>query len=383
MLSHMTALSESGRAGLRTRLVLPPPRAVTWAFVCALWIGYAILDLIPQVKQVLAIYPDTRWWGMDTDRLLVATHHWLNGQALYGDHEFLYSPVAVVMGWPAALIPRDYSLLVLALVKVLLTIAVTRWVAPGSWLAVVLVLSYLPFINDMALGNVMVPMTAAMAISTFGQDKPRSGIALGLVAAAAPKPLLAPYFIWLLFRRSRSALGAIATGAAVSLIALVLTGPTAYFDWVRNLVSGTSLISPFVGNFGVSAYLPGLALPIMVAITALTLLFVLRADENRSLVWALAAAILASPYGGPYLTLPLLLALPLIRPWARVYALVLLQPLTAISAALAGVVGVLTGPPATMSSAHTPIGSIRRPAAGNGAGAEPAQSDAIALSPGG
>jgi FlaG/FlaF family flagellin (archaellin) len=57
--------------------------------------------------------------------------------------------------------------------------------------------------------------------------------------------------------------------------------------------------------------------------------------------------------------------------------------LTAISAALAGVVGVLTGPPATMSSAHTPIGSIRRPAAGNGAGAEPAQSDAIALSPGG
>jgi hypothetical protein len=148
-------------------------------------------------------------------------------------------------------------------------------------------------------------------------------------------------------------------------------------------VSGTSLISPFVGNFGVSAYLPGLALPIAVSITALTLLFVLRADENRSLVWALAAAILASPYGGPYLTLPLLLALPLIRPWARVYALVLLQPLTAISAALAGVVGVLTGPPATMDSAHTPLGSVRRLAEGNGSGAEPAKSDAIALSPGG
>jgi hypothetical protein len=352
----------SGRVGLRTRLALPAPRSLTWAWACAVWIEFAVAALVLQVQLAIAAYPDTSRWGIDTDRILVATHRWLAGQGLYSDKGFLYSPFAVVAGWPAVLIPRDYSLLVLALVEVLLTIAVTRWLCHGSWLPVLLVLTYLPLINDMALGNVMVVMTAAMAISTFAEDRPRSGIALGLVAAAAPKPLLAPYFIWLLFRRRRSALGAFAAGVVALVLALALTGPTAYVDWVHSLASGTSLISPFFGNYGVSAYLPGLAIPIAAAVVGLTVVFVLRADENKSLVWVMAAAILASPYGGPYLALPLLLTLPLLRPWARVYALALLQPVTAISVALAGLLAVVAVP-TTLSSAQVPIRSLRESSA--------------------
>ena len=317
---------------------------MAWALACICWFAYALFDFGPQVQVVMKLWPYSGWWGMDADRMLVASKALLSGHSLYSDPEFLYSPLAVVLGIPAALVPREYTLLALALVNALLAISVSYWLSRGSWLAILLVVTFLPFINDVALGNFMVPITAAMALACFGQPRRRSGVALGMVAAAIPKPLLAPYFVWLVVHRRRPAEGAIATAAVATVLATAVTGPAAYMDWLHNLAQGTGAIAVWIGNSGVSGYVPAAAVPTAIIVMGLTLLAVARAHENRSLAWVLAAGILVSPYAGGYSTLSLLLVLPLLRPWPRVYALAILNPVATMSAALVGFVALLAGP---------------------------------------
>jgi len=321
-----------------------------WLLVLSWSVAFAIIDFGPQLQLIVSEFPYSGWWGFDADLILQASKRLLDGQVVYSDPRLFYSPLAVILGVPATLVPREYSLLAYALFKVLLAVVVTLWLSRGSWLAVLGVLTFLPFINDVAPGNFMVPITAVMAVSTFGQERRRSGVALGLVAAAIPKPLLAPYFLWLIVHRRKTAEGAILTGAALTLVAAVIAGPESYLGWLRNMTHATAYISPWSGNYGVSAYLPDLAVPIAILVVAVTLLVVARAQENRSLVWVLAAGILVSPYAGPLTALPLLLALPILRPWPRVYAIALLQPLATISAALVGFVALLVGPVGAMGS---------------------------------
>jgi hypothetical protein len=316
------------------------------------WIAFAILDFGPQLWQVIKALPRSEWWGFDADLVLQGSRRFLDGHAIYSDPSLMYTPAAIILGIPATLVPREYALLAYALLNVLLVIGVTYWVTRGSWLSVLAVLTFLPFINDVAPGNFMVPITAAMAVATFGQPRRRSGIALGLIGAAIPKPLLIPFFLWLLIYRRRAAEGAIATAAVVTLVAAVVVGPASYVDWLHSLSHGSVYIGTWSGNYGVSNYLPSLAVPIAIVVMAVTLAVLVRADENRSFAWVLAAGILVSPYAGPLAGLPLLLAMPILRPWPRVYAIASLQPLTAISIAFGGVVALLVGPLAVMPSSR-------------------------------
>jgi hypothetical protein len=312
------------------------------AYVC--WIAYAILDFGPQLRDIIKVYPWSEWWGFDGDLVLQAGRRLLNGQAIYADSRFMYTPAAAVFGIAGALVPREYALIAYAFFKVVLAVGVTYWMTRGSWLSVIAVLTFLPFINDVAPGNFMVPITAAMAIATYGHPRRRSGIFLGIMGATIPKPFLVPYFLWLLLYRRKAAEGAIASGALLTVAVAAVTGPGSYIDWFHSLSNGASYIGTWDGNYGVSNYLPTLAVPIALAVMALTLIVLARTDENRSLAWVLAAGILVSPYAGPLEALPLLLALPILRPWPRVYAVAMLQPLATISVAFGGVVALIAGP---------------------------------------
>jgi hypothetical protein len=341
--------------GGRSRFSVPPPRPIAWALAYTCWIVYAVLDFGPQVRDIIKVFPWSEWWGFDGDLVLQAGRRFLDGQPIYADSRFMYAPAAAVFGIAGALVPREYALGAYAFFKVVLAIGVTYRLTNGSWLSVIAVLTFLPFINDVAPGNFMVPITAAMAIATFGQPRRRSGIFLGIIGAAIPKPFLVPYFIWLLVYRRAAAEGAIATGALVALAAAVVAGPSAYIDWLHSLSYGAAYITPWSGNYGVSNYLPALAVPIAVAVMLLTLIVIARADENRSLAWVLAAGILVSPYAGPLEALPLLLALPILRPWPRVYAIAMLQPLTTISVAMAGIVALIVGPLSVMPASRAKL----------------------------
>jgi len=328
----------------RSRFSVPPPRPLVWAMAYACWIAYAVLDFGPQVREIIQIFPYSGWWGFDGDLVLQAGRRFLDGQSIYADSRFMYTPAAAIIGIAGALVPREFALLAYAAFKVALAVGVTYSLTRGSWLSVVAVLTFLPFINDVAPGNFMVPITAGMAIATFGQPRRRSGIFLGVMTAAIPKPLVVPFFLWLLVYRRRAAEGAIATGLLVTLAAAAIAGPGSYVDWLHSLSGGASYIGTWDGNYGVSNYLPSLAVPIALVVLALTVVVVARADENRSLAWVLAAGILVSPYAGPLEALPLLIALPFLRPWPRVYAIAMLQPLATISVAVAGVVALIVGP---------------------------------------
>jgi hypothetical protein len=306
---------------------------------------YGIAAMVPQIQQVIRQFPDTRWWGLDADVVLQASRRVLDGQSAYSDPSLVYTPLAVLLGVPATLVPREPLLLAYALFNIILAAAIALWLSRGSWLAVAGVLTFLPLINDVAPGNFMVPITAAMALATLGQERRRSGIASGFIAAAIPKPLLAPYFVWLAVHRRKSAEGAVITAAVVTLVSAAVAGPASYLEWLHNLAQGSRFMWAWPGNYGVSAYLPGLTVPIEILVMALTLLVVALAHENRSLVWVLAAGILVAPYAGPLAALPLLLALPILRPWPRIYAIALLNPVATWTVALAGVLAMFLMPP--------------------------------------
>jgi hypothetical protein len=302
------------------------------------------LVMVPQMQVVIGQFPDTHWWGLDADLVLQATRRFLDGQSAYSDPSYVYTPLSVLLAVPATLVQREYVLVAYALLKVILAAAIALWLSRGSWIAVLLVLTFLPLINDVAPGNFMVPITAAMALSTFGQERRRSGIALGFIAAAVPKPLLAPYFVWLVVHRRRTAEGAVITAVAATLVAALVAGPSMYLEWFHNLSQGSRFMWAWPGNVGVSAYLPGLTVPIEILVMALSMLVVARTHENRSLAWVLAAGILVAPYAGPLAALPLLLTLPILRPWPRLYVIAALQPLAAWTVALAGLLAMLLTP---------------------------------------
>jgi len=330
-----------------------------------------VLVMIPQTQDVIRQFPDTRWWGLDADLVLQASKRFLDGQSAYSDPSYVYTPLSVLLGVPATLVQREYVLLAYALFKVILAAAIALWLSRGSWLAVLLVLTFLPLVNDVAPGNFMVPMTAAMALATFGQESRRSGVPLGFIAAAIPKPLLAPFFVWLVVHRRKPAEGAVITAVAATAVAALVAGPAMYLDWLHNLSQGSRFMWAWPGNYGVSAYLPGLTVPIEILVMVLTVLVVARTHENRSLAWVLAAGILVAPYAGPLAALPLLLALPILRPWPRLYVIAILQPLETWAVALAGLLAMLLTPLCATVEGEVGTSERRSPTLDDGALAEP------------
>ncbi|MDQ4127243.1 MAG: DUF2029 domain-containing protein [Actinomycetota bacterium] len=183
------------------------------------------------------------------------------------------------------------------------------WAVMG---AVMLLLSS-PLLSTLALGQVY-PMLALGLVVAWVADRRESwvfsGAALGLVVAL--KPSLLPVLLWPLVRRKWRSFGAaLASGAAATLVGVILAGPTATFDYIRILSEGSA--SPYWDN----ASLPGAAarlftdnpyaehaatLPwtvyvayvLAIGIVVFTVLKV-RHDQEAGL-WALvAASLLASP----------------------------------------------------------------------------------------
>jgi hypothetical protein len=346
----------------RAQLDVPPPRRMIWALAVALWLANTIYGCWPLLRYAISRFPDSGYWGIDAYPVYEGSKNLLEGHSYYANTHLLYTPLAMVLTLPATLVSEAFAVLALAVLKIVIAIWVTRWVTHGSWLAVLLVLTSLPVLNDVMIGNFMIPITAAMAISTFGEPRRRSGLALGILAAAIPKPLLAPYFVWLWVRRRKTAEGAILTAATATLLAAAMAGPGAYLAWVGNMAGATSLfIGPWTGNSGISAYAPALALPVAAILMAATVLVVSSASEERSLAWVLAAGILVSPYALWYSAVPLLLALPILRSWPRVYAISLMQPLVSASVALFGIVALMAGPLGAKAHRAATVTAIQTP----------------------
>jgi Glycosyltransferase family 87 len=217
--------------------------------------------------------------------------------------------------------------LVLAAGKLLLAAACVLWLTP-TWrtphrvLAIVGLVTSLPFLHDLMLGNTNVFVVAAMVPAVFGRSRPRNGILLGLAAAAFAKPLMIPVLLWLAIWRRESFLGSVLAGALGSAVGVAVFGIGSYGDWITAVRGGSAWLStPFAGNHGVTALAPALWAPIA-AVTAVGLVLVLtRRGPGVGLVWAVTSGILLAPYAGTYAALPIAVALPFIGASAPLFAL--------------------------------------------------------------
>jgi alpha-1,2-mannosyltransferase len=304
------------------------------------------------IRWTLESVTGPSWWAIDFELVVDAGERLVLGLPLYSDPRFLYPPFAALVGAPLSLVDPLPASLAYAAVKAGLVAACTAGLTPGWTLrdrimAIVGVVGCLPFLHDLFLGNSNTIIVAAMVPAVFGPSRPRSGVLLGLVAAAFAKPLIVPVLLWLLVWRRPAFVGVIVTGLAATALAVLIAGAGSHVEWVQALAAGTRYAVAFAGNHGVTALAPELFVPIA-AITALGLLFVLlRRGPRAGLAWACASGILLAPYAGTYAALPIVLALPAIGPLAPAFAFAILaaspvattHPLTFFAAAV--MLGVL------------------------------------------
>jgi len=169
-----------------------------------------------------------------------------------------------------------------------------------------------PFITELMLGQIYSLLALGLVAAWVADRRGKStvsGVALGLVLAV--KPQFAPVLLWPLVRRRwRSFVAALASGAAATLVGVVVAGPGTLIDWLTyassrqpngwvdiNTIPGAAA-RLFRDNDWVEplARLPWavpLAFEIAVGIIILTVWWV-RHDPEIGL-WALVAASLLAP----------------------------------------------------------------------------------------
>ncbi len=270
--------------------------------------------------------PGESWWAIDLDLILDAGSRLLKGEPLYADPKFLYPPAAAVIGASLAWAdPTLLSIIYAAAKVVLVIVCVNRvlrgWPAGARLLAIAGVATCLPFMHDVMLGNVNTLLVAAAFIALYAPDRPRSGIALGVMAALFAKPLIVPILLLLLIRRPRTAGGAAAATVLVTLAAAVVAGPGSYLAWIDALRAGARYAAPFAGNHGITAIAPDLWLPVAVATVIGLVLVIVRGSWPTAVTWAVTSGILLAPYAGTYAALPVVLALPVLGPLMPLAAL--------------------------------------------------------------
>lgn len=260
---------------------------------------------------------------LDFDAFLHSARALWEGGAVYAEWRPGYTntnpPIWAVLIAPLALLEPITAYRIFVLITLLVSVGYIAWMADElglrlAWTTVGASMLFFssPFLEELTLGQIY-PLLAFGLVAAWVADrrgKPTvSGVALGLVLAV--KPQFAPVLLWPLVRRRwRSFVAALASGAAATLVGVVVAGPGALIDWltyvssrqpdgawVNNTIPGAAA-RLFRDNVWVEplARLPWaepLAYGIAVGIIILPAWWV-RHDPEMGL-WALVAASLLAP----------------------------------------------------------------------------------------
>jgi alpha-1,2-mannosyltransferase len=229
-------------------------------------------------------------------------------------------PFWTVLVVPLALLEPITAYRVFVLLAVLAGVSYVAWTAEElrlqpAWAvfgASLLVFSN-PFLGTLALGQVYTLLALGLVTAWVADRRGKplvSGATLGLVLAV--KPQFAPVLLWpLLRRRWRMLAAALASGAAATLIGLVVAGQDAFVNWLayvssrqpdgywdnHTLPGATARLfreNEFVEPVAMLPWVEPLAYVLGIAIIGLTALRVRKSPEMG--LWALvAASLLASP----------------------------------------------------------------------------------------
>ncbi|MEO5965838.1 MAG: glycosyltransferase family 87 protein [Candidatus Limnocylindrales bacterium] len=231
--------------------------------------------------------------------------------------DFLYAPLFGLLLTPLTWVPFATAAWVMALLgATVLAIGIvvdTRGGAPvDRVLVAVAAFGFLPVVNDLILGQVTLLIAAAI-YPVRQQDGFGRGVALGIVVALIPKPLLLPVLAWMLIRRRRALAATAMTAILVTALGAGILGTDLYRLWAEALVHAGQVSRN--GNLALGS----LGQPVLVigawVLVALAAAWIIVRREPAGFVAALLAGLLLAPYTLLYAASILLLA---VRPALRV-----------------------------------------------------------------
>jgi hypothetical protein len=289
-----------------------------------LWVVAAVLT-VAMGALVLSVWSSGfgSWWGIDGARNLEVARIWLNGGDPYSVTGFLYAPLAFILTAPWTLVREDVALTGWFVLRLLVVIGSTWYATRGMppavrALATVVVSACVPVLSEFVLGNVTIPIAAAMLPILYRRDR-LSGIPFAVVFAAAPKPLLIPFLLWVLVHRRKMVAPMVISGLAVTAIATAIAGPNRLYGFLRVMADGGRISLSFAGNDGLTAYAPGwLIITAGVVAAALASYALWRADEATAAVVVTLAGLFLTPYVGANLPI---IVLPPLSLYARCHPL--------------------------------------------------------------
>ena len=297
-----------------------------YAMAAVVLVVSAVVDYFYVGMTLQRIYTPFMPIHADFDTFWRSSRALLDGADVYRTGAELVNlnpPLWVILVAPFAMLDPLLGFRAFAALTAVLTAASLLWTAAelkpwranplvGSLVLVALLVSS-PHLATLALGQ-MYPVLCLGLVAAWALDRRGrpllSGVALGLVVAL--KPSLAPVLLWPIVRhRWGASLAAIISGAAATLLGVVVLGPRATLQWISLLRDEP--LSPYWDNASLPAAAARLftehefgrplaelpwAVPLF-GVLGLVLVFltayVVRRDPEAGL-WALvAASLLASP----------------------------------------------------------------------------------------
>jgi hypothetical protein len=230
---------------------------------------------------------------------------------------FMYPPSAAIVMQPLTWLSPQLAALVMSAIGLTLLVAgvalETRDRAVVDRVLVfIAVLGFAPVAYELLLGQVTLLIAATIYPIARSRDGWRTGLLFGLALAIAPKPMLGPLLLWMLLWRRRALAASVGVAALVTVVGLVVAGPSQYRAWLDLLsgvggasVAGTSAFS-LHGNLSLWPLDPArVVLAVMFAVGAL---WAIVREPARGFVAALVAGLVLAPYTGLYALSILLLA---------------------------------------------------------------------------
>jgi hypothetical protein len=218
-----------------------------------IWVAFWVL--------VLALWLDVEFfggilWRISTDSMDIHGDFdtfWRSAEAFWGGNDLydtgarltnLNPPLWILLISPLGLLDALVAYRIFAVITLIITIGYLAWMADELRLrplwavvGVMMLLLSSPLLATLALGQIYPVLALGLVASWVADRRERPlicGWVLGLVVAL--KPSLAPVLLWPLVRRRWRAFGgALASGAAATLVAAAVVGPRATLDWLRLL----------------------------------------------------------------------------------------------------------------------------------------------------
>src|SRR5215217_5429180 len=270
-----------------------------------------------------AIANDSMEPHLDFDLFLRSARALWEGGVVYalngGPDIMTNPPIFAVLMAPLALLEPITAYRIFVLITILVSVGYIVWMSDElglrlAWTAVGASMLFFssPFLEQLSLGQIYSLLALGLVAAWVADRRGKStvsGVALGLVLAV--KPQFAPVLLWPLVRRRwRSFVAALASGAAATLVGVVVAGPGALIDWLtyvssrqptgswaNNTIPGAAdrlfRDNDFVEPLAMLPWAEPLAYAIAVGIIILTAWWV-QHDAEMGL-WALVAASLLAP----------------------------------------------------------------------------------------